>query len=280
METILVSLLGIFVGGLVNWLADKIPYEPFQKPLHYRDGSARPISAWLGITAFVLGQRYPKEKQDTTPLSWRYPIVEIATAILMGLTLNFLQQQGATNPIQILIYIIYMPLLVLIFVVDLEHKLIMFIVMIPAILLALLDGFLSSEAGLSGMLSPIFRDSLQGAGLGFVVFYLLYLGGFGFNAIMGAIRGQRINTVAFGFGDVMLITFCGAILGTIHIILTIFISVFLGAFGAIAYLVIRAVVMRGGYKFFTALPYGPYIIIATVIMMLYGQQMQLMLLGY
>jgi prepilin signal peptidase PulO-like enzyme (type II secretory pathway) len=115
------------------------------------------------------------------------------------------------------------------------------------------------------------QDAILGALVGFGIFFLLYVGGFIFTYILGKMRGEEINEVAFGYGDVMLITLSGLILGYQALMLAMFITVFLGAFGAIIYLMIRRLAGRH-YSLFTPLPYGQYIIIATIIMLLFAPE--------
>lgn len=308
LEIVIVALIGILVGGIVNLLADELPYRRSpQLPPVYPDGSPRPPIAWLGLTAYLTGKRqaenplppipYDPEERDEdgylkrpidvireTPdtrtrlyrekprLSWRYPATEILTAALMLLALNAAQAQSIPFG-QFVFWLIYMAIFALVIVIDVEHKLILFVVMIPSAIIALLDAVLFPMTG------PNIPDALGGAVLGFVIFYLLYLGGFLFTYVMGQARGQKISTVAFGYGDVMLITLSGLMLGFSDTILAIFIAVFLGAFGAFAYLIGRALV-GGRYSAFTALPYGPYIVVATLVMLLYSEPVSRALLGY
>ncbi|MFN8448414.1 MAG: hypothetical protein U0521_07440 [Anaerolineae bacterium] len=97
----------------------------------------------------------------------------------------------------------------------------------------------------------------------------MYLGGFLFIYVMAQTRGRSTSEVAFGYGDVMLITL--AILGWQPLIPAMFLTVFLGALGAVAWLVGRW--MTGNrYALFTPLPYGQYIIAATVIMLLFSTE--------
>jgi leader peptidase (prepilin peptidase)/N-methyltransferase len=81
--------------------------------------------------------------------------------------------------------------------------------------------------------------------------------------------------VAFGYGDVMLAALCGLIVGWQALIFAMFITVFLGALGALVYLVGRG--LTGRYDMFTPLPYGPYIVIGTWIMLLFSDQVRTLL---
>jgi prepilin signal peptidase PulO-like enzyme (type II secretory pathway) len=81
--------------------------------------------------------------------------------------------------------------------------------------------------------------------------------------------------VAFGYGDVMLSTLCGLIIGWQPLIFAMFITIFLGAFGALVYLVVRR--LSGRYNLFTPLPYGPYIVVGTLIMLLFSDEVRAVL---
>ena len=109
---------------------------------------------------------------------------------------------------------------------------------------------------------------LFGGLLGFAIFFLMYMGGILFSVIMASMRGEELEEVAFGYGDVMLATLSGFMLGWQALIFAIFIAVFAGAAGALLYLAVRLFV-RGKYELFTALPYGQYIVFGTIIMMLW-----------
>lgn len=287
LEIIFIVIIGIIAGGVVNALADDFPYRRNPGLPTYPDGTPRPLLAWLGITAFIFGLRPPPDNnlsdeqkakharyyEGEPKLGWRYPITEIVTAILMSATYINLSSEAQGNMLQMGIWLIYIALFMLINVVDLEHKLIMFVYMIPAALLAILDALLLPNPG------PTLQASLVGGALGFVIFYIFYQGGYLFTYIMGRARGQKIDTVAFGFGDVMMITLSGLILGFQGVIFVMFISVFLGSLGAIVYLGAR-VLVAGRYNLFTAIPYGPYIVTATIMVLLFNEQVRFLLLGY
>jgi leader peptidase (prepilin peptidase)/N-methyltransferase len=108
---------------------------------------------------------------------------------------------------------------------------------------------------------------------GFLVFFILYNGGVLFTYIMGKLRGEEIKEIAFGYGDVMMATVSGLVLGWRGLIFAMFITVFLGAFGALLYLLSRRLI-GARYSAFTALPYGPYIVVGTIIMLLYRVQVR------
>jgi prepilin signal peptidase PulO-like enzyme (type II secretory pathway) len=265
---ILVGLLGIAAGAVINLLADELPERRPLRPPRYPDGAPRPSIAWSGITAFLLGKR---TSPNGFSLPWRHPLTEIATAALMIVTLLVVQDDPQMTPLQFAYWLAYMAIFVLITVIDLEHRLILFVVIIPSYILALIDAATTSYGADIGA-------ALLGAGLGFGVFFLLYVGGFIFTYVIGQIQGTEIKEVAFGYGDVMLITLAGLILGWQPLIVAMFITVFLGAFGAILYLIIRNLA-GSKYNLFTPLPYGQYIIVGAVIMLLFAPEVTNFLRG-
>jgi prepilin signal peptidase PulO-like enzyme (type II secretory pathway) len=267
-EVLIVGLIGLLVGGVSNALADDLPLYRFPRLPHYPDSTPRPVSAWLGVTAYLLGKR---ESPGGARLSWRYPLAEIATALAMIATVvttsDLRDSTGAPaiSGLQLVFWLAYMALFVLMTVVDIEHKLILFAVSIPTLAIALLDAALTQY-------KPDLPNALVGAAIGFVTFFVLYLGGI----LYAYLRG--ISEVAFGYGDVILITISGLILGPEALIFAMFLTVFLGFVGSMAWIIGRSLSGQG-HSLFTALPYGPYIIGGTIIMMLFSSEVRA-LMGY
>jgi len=261
-------VLGLLTGGLINALADDLPHRRRPRSPRYPDGTPRPVSAWLGLTAFLFGQR---TSAGGAKLSWRHPATELVTVALMVLTLAVATNVPAMTPLQAAFWLIYMGLFVLITVIDLEHRLILFVVIIPAYGIALADALLTDFG------APL-PEALIGAAVGFGVFFLLYLGGHLFTYLLAVTQKRQINEVAFGYGDVLLMALSGLILGWRALILTMFITVFLGALGAIVYLIVRRLAGRH-YALFTPLPYGQYIVFATAIMLLFAIEISKIMQG-
>jgi prepilin signal peptidase PulO-like enzyme (type II secretory pathway) len=289
-ESVIVAIIGFVAGGFVNALADDLPlrrsprlprYVPLRKKfaIHssdpevrattQEDDEPRPVLAWLGLTAFLFGRR---TSSTGVTLGWRYPLTEILTAGLMLLTLDAVTDNpNLTNvgTLQLLFWLTYMAIFALITVIDIEHKLILFVVIIPSAILALIDALLTTALPESfGMKAPGIAEALLGGALGFLMFFMLYNGGALFTYVLGKLRGEAINEVAFGYGDVMMATVSGLILGWRTFIIAIVVIIFLGAFGAAIYLISRKVLGQR-YSAFTALPYGPYIVAGTILLLLY-----------
>lgn len=292
MEYLFALIIGLIAGMIVNILADDLPlrraprlprYIPLRKkqavrkPVFDEDGEnitlqyareddpPRPFVAWLGITAFLFGKR--EAPDGTAKLSWRYPIAEIMTVAFMLLAvfaaglLN--QDEVVINDLQLAFWFVYMAAFSLIIVIDMEHKLILFAVIIPSSIIAVADAIIP------GSYRPDIVEAMYGGMLGFFVFFMIYNGGFLFTYIAGRIRGEDVSGVAFGYGDVMMATLSGLLLGWQALIFATVFAIFLGSFGAIAVILIQ--VFQKRYSAFTAIPYGPFIVIGTMIMLLFGE---------
>ena len=278
---ILAMVVGFFAGVLVNAFADSMPQ--FRRPRlpFYSDGSERPILEWSGLVAYFAGGR---EKYDPTvpepveveqpdgstvmmmkvpphKITIRHPLVEIFMVLFFGfITLNWPGHE------RIIIWFIYLTILMLVTVTDLEHYLILTPVIVPSSILAIIVAILFPEDGLSGGTAAY----LIGGAVAVGIFLAMYWGGAVFAGIVSAARGEKLDEVAFGFGDVMLAALCGLMIGWQSLVIALLITVFLGALGAVLYLISRMLVNEQ-YSMFTPLPYGPYIVIGTVIMMLWRE---------
>ena len=261
-NALIAAIIGLLVGGLLNVLADDLPSHGAVRAPHYPDGTARPPSAWLGLTAFLLGQR---TSPTGSRLRWRYPLTEIGTALAFAVTVLATADDPAMTPLQLFFWLIYMAFFVLIVVIDVEHKLILFSVIIPAGIVAVVDAALTQYT----QYGPTLTNALIGGAAGFGISFVLYVGGFVFIYISGKLRGHSVDEIAFGYGDVMLFAFSGLILGPQPLIFAIYITVVAGAFGAFLYLLGRFL-SRTRYSLFTPLPYGPYIVFGTVVMLLFS----------
>ncbi|HEY43617.1 MAG TPA: prepilin peptidase [Anaerolineae bacterium] len=246
---ILVSLLGLGVGGLVNVLADSLPRSRRPERPHCPSCTApRPLSAWLGLVAlFTKGWRC---LYCDTPRNWRTPLIEIV--MMAGALWLYIGDPFPTNfwPA----FIIF-SIFLLITVIDIEHRLILHVVTGPSALLIGLFGVLDPERG--------FQKTLVGGVVGFGVVLGLYLLGGVFARLVARLRGQILDEVAFGFGDVTLAGVLGLSVGYPGIL----IALFLGILAAGEYSLVHILFMfsRRKYKAFVPFPYGPFLVLGASI---------------
>lgn len=141
----------------------------------------------------------------------------------------------AAHPMHLLLAWLYTTFLVLVLVIDLEHRRVLNIMTLPAALLVFLASFLP--------IGPAPIASLLGGAVGYAGFLLIHLVG-----------GRRL-----GLGDVKLAGVIGLMVGYPLVITVLLIAMILGAIGAILLLVTR----RAGRRDFMA--YAPYMSIATLL---------------
>lgn len=272
-------IVGFILGVIVNLLGDYLPeerywqlqkyyqelkaqgqydeeipqyfpdgYQPTWWP-HYRDGSPRPLIAWSGLGAFLSGNRVSPNNAEAK-MGWRYPLTELGMIGMFALTVL-----AWPNEARLLVWLIYIVLFALITVIDIEHRLILFYqTIIPGAIIAILFAILI-PADIDT------ADYFIGGAVGYGTFWLFYMGGNLFSQSVGT------DEVAFGYGDVTLALLCGLMIGWQLLVFAMMITVFLGAFGAFFFIVGRTLT-KGNYSMFTPLPYGPYVVLGTLIMML------------
>jgi leader peptidase (prepilin peptidase)/N-methyltransferase len=149
--------------------------------------------------------------------------------------------------INLVIYSIYIAILILIIVIDLEHRLILHVVTFPATAFALIASIPLTDNNL--------RLALTGAAVGFLFFFTAYLIG---NKFFGA--------GALGFGDVTLSMTMGAMLGLQRILFALVLGILLaGIWGLFA--IITGRLDRRSY-----FPYGPFLAVAGLLAILWGNQ--------
>lgn len=236
---ILSALGGILLSVPLNLLADYLPR---------RSGSA------LDDLADVPGL----DESDASRPIVRYVVV----ALLMAASVAYLwSREGLTPSFGILTF--YMAVFALVGIIDVEHRLILSIVVLPAFAFAILEVLLGTRiAALSGFAGYAIAQIVVMAFYLFGEVYLWFIN-------RGKPPEERVEEVAFGFGDVSLATFCGFVVGFPSVIPMLVLMVLSGAAFAILYVIIRALT-RHDYQAHTALPYGPAILVAATLMLLWG----------
>lgn len=173
-------------------------------------------------------------------------LVFIFTPLLLGSLPFFLDSvvDTAVNSLHIAV-------LILIIVTDLEHKLIFDAVTLPATAVALLTSLLVTPE------ENTVRLAVVGAVTGYAIFFLLYWVA---QLIYGPGRG------ALGAGDVKLAMLMGAMLGFHRIFFALILGIFLGGIFSLLLLLSRRVTRD------TALPYGQYLALGGIVMLIWGAQ--------
>ena len=236
--SLLFGVFGLLIGGLINVLADDLParIRP-QRPHCPRCGHIHSPSSWLALGQRLSGGMCPECGLATRRRSLS---VEIGTALIFALLPFFIEPA-----VDLIIYSIYVAILILIIVIDLEHRLILHVVTFPATAFALLASLPLSDQTI--------LLALTGSVAGFVFFFIAYFLG---NRIFGA--------GALGFGDVTLSMTMGAMLGLQRIFFALVLGILLaGLWGLIA-------IISGRLKRRSYFPYGPFLAGAGIITIIWG----------
>lgn len=269
MDWLLLALIGLLIGGVVNILADDLPVGRKPGLPRYPNGRRRPLAAWLGVTAFAFQLRQAPDTRSAGSgchsaargtLSWRHPLVEIALAALMTLTQAVAIDIRLLSVAETLIWQSQVALFVLIGIIDLEHRQISVAPLLAVGALAIVRAFAFPLS------LPTTAAMLMGALCAGLAFSLVYLGGLFFARLASRRWNMPEDLTAFGSGDVYLMTLGGLIVGFPDVLIALALAILLGGVGALFYMAAKHA--SGGYQPFTALPYGPQILISIYIVML------------
>ncbi len=248
--TLLVFLVGACIGSFLNVCIHRIPREESIVHPRSRCPSCRQPIAWYDnvpvLSYFVLRGRC---RHCRTPISARYALVEMLTAVLFVAVWNRYGYDARTP-----VYLVMVSGLLLGTFVDLEHYLIPDRVslggMVTGLLFSVLVPSLQGEAEMGPALLKSVIGLIAGSGSLFLV----------------AEAGRRIlKKDAMGLGDVKLLGGIGAYLGWGGVIFTVLISSLVGS------LVGVGLIVAGKREWQSRLPYGPFLALGALIWILGGQ---------
>lgn len=187
------------------------------------------------------------------PVSLRYPIIEISTGLLFlifGLQNNLL---GTLDYILLIRALFVVSTMMVVFVVDLEHFLILDKVVLPAVFVVVVFNVLSDWV--SGGSIFMFSSMTLGG-----LFSAVFLSGLSF--LLWWVSDGRL----IGFGDVKFLFLMGLILGFPLGFLGFFISVWIGT------IVSLVLIVLGKQHRKSLVPFGTYLSAGVLITMLYGEE--------
>lgn len=240
--TILITIYGLIIGSFLNVVIYRIPRgENISFPPSHCGSCDEKIYWYDNIPVFSYLVLRGKCRRCGAHISLQYPLVEALNAIVylilfkrFNLTIDFIA------------YALIMSALMVVFFIDLKHMIIPDGLIITIVIFQILH-----KVGLYFTGGEVYlKSSILGAllsGLLFLAIVLLSRGG-------------------MGDGDITLIASLGFILGVKLIFLNIFLSFLLGAIVSLLLL---------GFKIKTRkdpIPFGPFIIVAFFIVILYGQE--------
>ncbi|GAP18060.1 prepilin peptidase [Levilinea saccharolytica] len=238
-----VLLFGYGLGCTVNYLADVLPiHRRFTAPVCTSCHEPLPPMQF-----FWPGGACPSCQMRASVRTW---IVLVAFPLaVLALWLWTPPRLGFWVGSLLLAYF------ALVAITDLEYR----IILHPVSLAGALGG-LALGWYLHGL-----TTTLIGGAAGFGVMLVLYYFGELFARFISKRRGQEVEEVALGFGDVNLSGVLGLILGWPGITLGLLFGILLG--GVTSAGIILVAVLRRKYQMFTAIPYAPFLILAAIFLL-------------
>lgn len=242
MMAILSGFLGLLSGMLVNYLSDVLPIKR---------GFTRPICPYCfekqPLLNYLFWPRRCPICQKHRP--WRVWVVEfLFIGISLWLWLSPPEEIGTFLGMGLMLYF------GVVVVIDIEHRLILHPVSWIGAALTLGIGWY-----LHGL-----RATLVGGIVGFGLMLGMYYFGMVFTRWLGRRRGATTTEEALGFGDVNLSGVLGLLLGWPGILAGLMVAVLLGGVVSLFYLLFMVITRR--YQMFTAIPYGPFLVISAILL--------------
>lgn len=251
---------GALIGSFLNVVIYRVPRgeSVISPPSHcpncgkqIRGYDNVPVLAWLWLRG--------RCRDCGNPISIRYPVVELGTAVFFGLVAWMLAAPiveaaralaAAAAVLQLLAFLYLAAISVALTFIDLEHHRLPNTVVLPAY--AVGAALLIATAALSGDWWALLRAAIGMVGL--FVFYFV---------VAAAYRG------GMGFGDVKLAGVLGLYLGWLgwgQFAVGVFGAFIIGGLVGVALLLLR----RAGRK--TRIPFGPYMLLGAWIGIAFGDQ--------
>ncbi len=244
MDLLLVSVLGALWGSFANVCIYRLPLRggvvkgrsfcpKCKKKIFWYENI--PILSYL-----ILGGKCSKCKKI---ISFQYLLVE-SISIFSFLFIYYFFGVSLTTILLIILFLSF----IVIFFIDLKHYIIPDILTFPMMVL----GFLKSFDPNLNPLFPNYINSLLGGIIGYGIIWLLIL-------FYKKIR----NKEGMGLGDAKILAVIGFWFGWVSIPFVIFLS------STIALIVVIPDLLKKKKKLTSQIPFGPYIIIATIIFIVF-----------
>jgi leader peptidase (prepilin peptidase)/N-methyltransferase len=232
--------LGLIVGSFLNVVIHRVPRGlSVVRPPSACTACGERIRWYDNIPLLSFALLRGRCRRCRRAISWQYPLVELATGLVFAAV-----AAGAPEPNRLVSDLVWISLLVVVTVVDLEHQIIPDVITLPGIAVGLAARILAGDSLLDGLLG-------------------LAVGGGTLLVTAWAYR-RATGVDGMGVGDVKLMAMVGAYLGWGSALRVIFIASAAGA--ALGLLLV--VFHRAGRR--TALPFGTFLAPTSVAVLLIG----------
>jgi leader peptidase (prepilin peptidase)/N-methyltransferase len=245
-------IFGAAIGSFLNVCIFRLPAETsIVKPRSQCPHCKHPLRYYDNIPLISFFFLRGKCRDCGGAISWRYPLVELITALLalllfikFGLTLKFL------------VFFIFIAVLIVITFIDLDHQIIPDILTLPGIPIFFLAAIF--------LVKIPWMEALIG----------LLIGG-GVLLAIAFVYELLTKREGMGGGDIKLLAMIGGFLGWKSLIFILLFSSLAGAIVGITAMIIKKQDMK------YAVPFGPFLSAAAVAYLFWGEAfMRLLVVGY
>lgn len=245
-------VLGLIIGSFLNVVILRLPVGETLAGRSHCPNCHRILAPLDLVPLFSYLFLKGKCRGCKSKISPRYAIIELLTGAVFALGWYSISPQNLVEYIELARVLFAVSILLVVFVVDLEHYLILDKVVLPAVIVVFaFNVALDVIKHISiGNIYSFTLGGLIGAGVFFGICFLIWL----------ISKGKWI-----GFGDVKFMLFMGSVLGFPLAILGFFLSFILGAVTSIPMLIL------GQKSLQSKLPLGTFLSIATFITIFYGK---------
>lgn len=250
-------ILGLVFGSFFNVLIYRLPRElSIVRPGSFCPACRHPIAWYDNIPLLSWLILRGRCRHCGAPISVRYPLVELMAGVIFAGVPLLSRAIGlarvaaeAVTALHIAFAIIFVSLLALVLIIDLEHQIIPDELNIAMFVLGWMAVF-----ALNPSISPGWISSL----IGMFVLSVFFLA---FALLIGG----------FGIGDVKLALGLGAFFGWQLLIVAAFLSFAVGGVFAIAYAIF--LLFKRKLRARIAIPFGPYLTVGAVTALFVGQRL-------
>ncbi len=242
----LFAILGLAIGSFLNVCSDRLPggRSIISPPSacaackqRLRAGDLVPLFSYLWLRG--------RCRYCHTPIPRRIPALELA----MGLIFPLLYWHHGLS-LELGFSLVYACLFALIFVIDIEHQLILDKVVYPGMGLALALSPFYPALGVNTAMRPV--SSIAGGAAGLAIMLLPFL----------------ISRGGMGMGDVKMAALVGLVTGFPKVFIALFLSVMAGGLVAVVLLALGLVKRR------QPIPFGTFLAAGTMAVVVWGAEIQ------
>ena len=249
---LLFAILGMAVGSFLNVCIDRLPHnKSIVLPPSHCEACQHKLAAKDLIPVFSYLRLRGRCRYCQASIPRRVFWVELATALIFAF---LCWHYGLSAELGVMIF--YACLFIIIFVIDLEHGLILNKLVYPGMVVALLLALYPWPWLNESMVMRVAYAAL-GGGIGFAIFLLIAI----------------VSRGGMGWGDVKLAALIGLATGFPLVFVAIIMGAIIGGIVAVALLIAKKRKRR------ETIPFGPFLAVAAMITLLWGSNILSWYLG-